>query len=101
MNVLQQPIDYEVPLYCDNQSVIRLVENPVFHARTKHVEIHDHFLREKVLREEIETKYIKTEEQVADIFTKGLSTTKFEESRKKLGMIKREIFRREGVEREC
>ncbi|KAL5567911.1 hypothetical protein UlMin_024486 [Ulmus minor] len=52
MNNLHQPVDYAVPLYCDNQSAIRLAENPVFHARTKHVEVHYHFIREKVLQEE-------------------------------------------------
>ncbi|XP_062114705.1 secreted RxLR effector protein 161-like [Humulus lupulus] len=50
---LHQPIDYAMPLYCDNQSTIRLAENSVFHARTKHVEVHYHFLREKVLQDEI------------------------------------------------
>ena len=50
MKDLNQPIDYAVPLHCDNQSAIRLAENPVFHARTKHVEVHYHFLREKVLQ---------------------------------------------------
>ncbi|XP_057529767.1 secreted RxLR effector protein 161-like [Amaranthus tricolor] len=49
---LHQPVDYGVMLSCDNQSAIRLAENPVFHARTKHVEVHYHFVREKVLRGE-------------------------------------------------
>ncbi|XP_062114249.1 uncharacterized mitochondrial protein AtMg00810-like [Humulus lupulus] len=49
MKDLHQFTDYAVPLHCDNQSAIRLAENPVFHARTKHVEVHYHFLREKVL----------------------------------------------------
>ena len=56
MNNLHQPVDYVIPLYCDNQLAIRLAENPVFHARTKHVEVHYHFLREKVLLEEIEMR---------------------------------------------
>ncbi|KAM6546425.1 hypothetical protein CsatB_027161 [Cannabis sativa] len=49
MKDLHKSPDFAVPLYCDNQSVIRLAENPVFHARTKHVEVHYDFLREKVL----------------------------------------------------
>ncbi|KAL6311805.1 hypothetical protein AAG906_020916 [Vitis piasezkii] len=56
----QESIGLCVPLYCDNQSAIRLVENPVFHARTKHVEVHYHFIREKVLEEEVELKQIKS-----------------------------------------
>ncbi|KAM1206869.1 hypothetical protein EV1_007562 [Malus domestica] len=56
MNNLHQSVDYVVPLYCDNQSAIRLAENPIFHARTKHVKVHYHFIREKVLQEEIEMR---------------------------------------------
>ncbi|PHT66383.1 hypothetical protein T459_30808 [Capsicum annuum] len=51
---LHQPVEYAIPLYCDNQSAIRLAENPVLHARTKHMEVHYHFIREKVLKEEIQ-----------------------------------------------
>ncbi|KAL6344205.1 hypothetical protein AAG906_035430 [Vitis piasezkii] len=68
----------QIPLYYDNQSAVRLAENPVFHARTKHVEVHYHFIREKVLEEEVELKQIKSEDQVAYLFTKGLSGRKFE-----------------------
>ncbi|KAH9779126.1 hypothetical protein KPL71_007607 [Citrus sinensis] len=89
MNNLHQPIDYTVLLYCDNQSAIRLAENPVFHARTKHVEVHYHFVREKVLQEEIEMRQVKTDEQIADLFTKSLSVGKFEHFRRQLGVIQR------------
>ncbi|XP_073057014.1 secreted RxLR effector protein 161-like [Primulina eburnea] len=58
---LHQPTDYAIPLYCDNQSAIRLAENPIFHARTKHVEVHYHFIREKVLQEKIVLNHINTE----------------------------------------
>ncbi|XP_062098605.1 secreted RxLR effector protein 161-like [Humulus lupulus] len=80
----------EMSLHCDNQSAIRLAENPVFHARTKHVEVHYHFLREKVLQEEIEMQQINTDDQVPDIFTKGLSTIKFLKFRTQLNLVKRE-----------
>ena len=66
-------------LYCNNQSAIRLADNPVFHARTKHVEIHYHFVKEKVLHDEVKVRYVKIEDQVADVFTKGLGGAKFEE----------------------
>ncbi|KAK9705144.1 hypothetical protein RND81_07G036200 [Saponaria officinalis] len=65
---LHQPVGCGVNLYCDNMSAMQLAENPVFHARIKHVEVHYHFVREKVLR-------------VANIFTKGLSGPKFEKLR--------------------
>ncbi|KAJ4715914.1 Retrovirus-related Pol polyprotein from transposon TNT 1-94 [Melia azedarach] len=90
MKDLHQPTGKVVELFCDNQSAIRLAENPVFHARTKHVEVHYHFVREKVLKGEIKMKYISTEEQVADMLTKGLNASKVEEFRTQLGMIKRE-----------
>ncbi|KAE8725434.1 Indole-3-acetic acid-amido synthetase GH3.17 [Hibiscus syriacus] len=89
MNNLHQPVDYAIPLYYDNQSAIRLAENPVFHARTKHVEVHFHFVREKVLQEEIEMGQIKTDEQIADLFTKSLSVGKFEHFRRQHGVIQR------------
>ena len=51
---LYQPICYIVPLYCDNQLASSLVENLFFYARTKHVVVHYHFIREKVLQDEVE-----------------------------------------------
>ena len=87
MNDLHQPIDYAVQLHCDNQSVIRLDENPVFHARTKHVEVHYHFMREKVREGEIKMIKTKTEDQVANILSKWLNTSKFEGFRRKPGMV--------------
>ncbi|KAA3467751.1 Integrase, catalytic core [Gossypium australe] len=93
-----QKVDYAITLYCDNQSTIRLAENPVFHARTKHVEVHYHFVREKMLQDEIELSYVKTDNQVANLFTKGLSTTKLEEFCSQLGIVKRFGV---VVEREC
>ncbi|KAA0033602.1 putative mitochondrial protein [Cucumis melo var. makuwa] len=88
MKDLHQEINHATTLYCDNLSVVRLAENLVFHARTKHVEVYYHFIREKVLQEEIEMKPIKTEDQIADIFTKGLPTTKHAKF-EQLGMIER------------
>ena len=76
-----QKIEYPIPLHCDNQFAIRLTENPMFRARTKHVEVHYHFIRENALKEEIEMQQIKTDDQVADLFTKGLNTGKHESFR--------------------
>ncbi|MCO5566319.1 hypothetical protein L7F22_019996 [Adiantum nelumboides] len=66
-----------VTIYCDNISSIMLAKNPVYHARTKHIEVHYHFIREKVLAGEIDLVYVKTNDQVADIFTKALGKEKF------------------------
>ena len=75
-----------IVVHCDNQSAIKLAKNPVFHARTKHIEVAHHFVREQVLRGEIELHYISTDQQPADIFTKPLARTKFEQHRSALGI---------------
>ena len=60
LDELNQKMGYPVELNCDNKSAIRLAENPVFHARTKHIEVHYHYIREKVLKEEIKMKHVNT-----------------------------------------
>ena len=64
-------------LWCDNISALALASNPVYHARTKHIEIDYHFVREKVLNRDILIKFISTNDQLADIFTKSLSSARF------------------------
>jgi len=64
-------------IWCDNISSISLASNPVFHARTKHLEVDYHYIRDKVVRKELEVCYISTTDQVADIFTKSLSKSRF------------------------
>ena len=76
-----------IPIYADNISSIMLANNPVFHARTKHIEVHYHFIREKVLSREIDLEYVAIEDQVANILTKALSRTKFERFRSSLGVL--------------
>lgn len=67
-----------VVIYIDNKSAIDLAKNPVFHGRSKHIDIRYHFIRECVNRGEIVIKHIPTEEQRADALTKALATVKFE-----------------------
>ncbi len=80
-------MDAPVVIYCDNINNIVLVNNPVYHVRTKHVEVHYHFIRKKVLAKEIDFIHVSTEDQVADIFTKALSTNKLKKLRKMLGVL--------------
>jgi hypothetical protein len=62
----------KVPLLCDNDSAIRMADNPVEHSRTKHIDIQHHFLRDHQQKGDIEVFHISTENQLADIFTKPL-----------------------------
>jgi hypothetical protein len=58
---LGQSMDVHVVIYCDNISNILLANNPVYHARTKHIEVHYHFIIEKVLAKEIDLIHVSTE----------------------------------------
>lgn len=78
-----------VTLFIDNQSAVKLIKNPVFHKRTKHIDVRYHFIREKYDDGSILVKYIKSEEQLADIFTKALPKTKFEKLRELLNIKER------------
>jgi hypothetical protein len=64
-------------MWCDNTSALALASNPVFHGRTKHIEVDYHFVRERVVRGDICLQFISTDDQVADIFTKALPTPRF------------------------
>ena len=67
----------KIPLLCDNESSIKIAHNPVQHSRTKHIDILHHFLRGHVQREDIEISHVRTEDQLAAIFTKPLDEKRF------------------------
>ncbi|PKU75707.1 putative mitochondrial protein [Dendrobium catenatum] len=79
--------NYPTKLYCDNMSAIALANNHVFHSRTKHIEIDQKFVRDHIQNNRITLHPISTKDQVADIFTKSLSTPRFIELRLKLTII--------------
>ena len=75
-----------VPLYCDNESAIKIAHNPVQHSKTKHIQIH-HFLPVHVLKGDISIEHVKTEDQLADIFTKTLDENRFSRLRCELNIL--------------
>jgi hypothetical protein len=88
----QTPLDYgvkfkESPLLCDNESAIKIANNPVQHSRTKHIDIRHHFLRDHVSKGDIKINGVSTDDQLADIFTKPLDESRFCELRNELNVI--------------
>jgi hypothetical protein len=82
--------DYEMDpttIHCDKQSCLKISENPVFHDRSKHIEIKYHYIRDMVQRKTIHVQYLITHEQIAYIFTKPLPKTKFEYFRETLSLV--------------
>jgi hypothetical protein len=77
----------KVPLLCDNESAIRMADNPVDHSRTKDIDIRHHFLRDHQQKGDIEVFYVSTENQLADIFTKPLDEKTFCRLRSELNVL--------------
>lgn len=84
LHELRIPLTTVPHIWCDNISAISLASNPVFHARTKHIEGDHHFVREKVVIKELQVHHISSLDQPVDIFTKSLSSHRFKLLRDKL-----------------
>ena len=74
-------------LWCDNLGATHLSVNPIFHARTKHIEVDYHFVRERVARKALDIKFISTHDQLADVLTKTLGSPVFIKFRDNLNMV--------------
>jgi hypothetical protein len=77
----------KVLLLCDNESAIRLADNPIEHSRTMHIDIRHHFLRDHHQRGDINIYHISAKNQLADIFTKPLDDKRFCRLRSELNVL--------------
>ncbi|GJU40062.1 retrovirus-related pol polyprotein from transposon TNT 1-94 [Tanacetum coccineum] len=90
--IKSQLADYDVlydkvPIFCDNTSAIAISNNPMLHSRTKHIDIRYYFIRDYILKSDIELHFVPTDLQLADIFTKPLAEPSFTRLVAELGML--------------
>ncbi|GJR40651.1 hypothetical protein Tco_1098698 [Tanacetum coccineum] len=76
-----------VPIFCDNTSAIAISNNPVLHSRTKHIQIRYHFIKDHILKGDIELHFVPIDLQLANIFTKPLAEPRFTRLVAELGML--------------
>ena len=74
-------------VHWDSHRAVKLAHNPFYHAKSKHIELRHHFVREKIESKEIELIYCNTSDNVVDIFTKPVGKIHFEVLRQKLGVL--------------
>jgi len=105
---LMNDIGYErldpLTINIDNQSAIKLIKNPEFHKRSKHIDIRYHFIREKFMSGLINVEYVASKDQIADILTKILSKELFRNLRTRMGICEKgtdALKRRECQEWSC
>jgi hypothetical protein len=77
----------KISLLCDNESTIKLANNPISHSRTKHIDIRHHFLRDHEAKGDIKIRHVSTKKQLADIFTKPLDESRFCALRSELNIL--------------
>lgn len=86
LSKIGHPLDKLIPLYVNNQSAIKLIQNPVAHDRTKHIDIKYHYIWNAQANGIIKVEYCPTNDQVADVLTKALSREKHKEFTEQMGL---------------
>ena len=76
-----------IPIYCDFESSIAISHNPIQHSKTKHIELWYQFIKDHILKGKIELFFVHSHEEIVDIFTKELDSTKLNTFLKMLGMM--------------
>jgi hypothetical protein len=84
----------KVPLLCNNESVVKIANNPVQHSHTKHIDIRHHFLRDHVAKNDISLEGVRSKDQLADIFTKLLDEATFCRLRSELNVLDSSNFKK-------
>ena len=78
-------------MFNDNQSCVKLSQNPMFHDKLKHIKIKYHYIRDMVQRGVVKLYYVVMKEHIADVLTKPLDRVKFEYFREKLSVLEIEV----------
>ena len=82
-------------IYCDNQSCVKLSDNPMFHDNLKHIEIKYHYIEDMVQRGGVKLQYVVTEEHLSNVLTKPLARVKFKYFRENPGVLQIEVSYKE------
>ncbi|KAH9696050.1 retrovirus-related pol polyprotein from transposon RE1 [Citrus sinensis] len=98
LSELKLKVDGVPVILSDSTSAAAIAANPVYHSKAKHFEIDLHFIRDKVMKGEIEISYVASKDQTADVLTKPLPHYKLSHFRSKLNVIDKTLCLREGVE---
>ena len=76
LKVLKESVDKPIPIYCENLDTIQLTRSPLFHAWTKHIGVHYHYIGGWIVEGDIDLRHLNTDVQTVDIFTEALGVDK-------------------------